>query len=507
MRIPGRRGGDKRPGMKSKHPRRRSRMPALRVLLLSPFVLLCVTPVRSIAGALAPAPTTRPFPINRFVWSRHAQQDKRGYYSEPLGLCDDFPEDSRTQARLDRDFAVIRDAGAKVFRVGISWQDTEEQPGRYDWSFWDKLVDAAQTNHVELIPYVCYTPWWAASSRDHFWTQPPSDDSLFADFMRTIAARYRNRVHSWELWNEPDNPDFWQGSAEQYAGLVKAGAEAVRQADPSAVVVLGGMSGNPNFLQTLISRYGLGDYVDVINFHAYFETWNYYRLEHIPDYIEHMQDAAGGADCPQDLWLAEFGYSNLPGASGAGISDFPYQHTPAFQAVALLRSQFLALSTGKLSLSAWYRINDLMPTTGVIGDKNNRYLGVVDVEGNKKPAFFALRFYNQLFDQPARCIDNLVTIHTKANSDAVAHVFELADYTLVAAAWLRSALPGDLPPGAAADTRREEISISLPRGTSGHMAVYDATGRVVQSPARYSDGMIRNMTLTGPSIFIARIGK
>lgn len=469
--------------------------------------LIIVLALLTIAAAGAPAAAQRPLPLNRFVWSRHAQQDLHGYYEEPLGLCDDFPVDSRTDQRLDRDFAVIRDAHVKLFRVGISWQDTEDHPGEYDWSFWDRLVDESQKNHVELIPYVCYTPWWAASSRHNFWTQPPSDDKPFADFMRTIAARYKGRVHSWELWNEPDNSDFWAGTAEQFADMVKAGALAVRQADPSAVVVLGGMSGQPDFLQTLIGQYHVGDYVDVINFHEYFETWNYYRLEHIPGYIRQMREAAGGSDTPLDLWLAEFGYSDLPGASGGGISDFTYQHTPEFQAVALLRSQFLALSSGALSLSAWYRINDLPAEVGVIGDENNRYLGVVNVDGTKKPAFFALRLYNQLVDQPARCIDDLVTIHRPANFQSMAHVFELKNRTLIVAAWLRSAQPGDLPDSATTDTRREEISITLPAGAAGRVVAYDPTGTQIKTDAALSNSTLSHIVLTGPSIFLAQIAR
>ncbi|HEX5323580.1 MAG TPA: hypothetical protein VFW40_07325, partial [Capsulimonadaceae bacterium] len=71
-----------------------------------------------------------PAPINRFLWSRHAQQDAQGYYYQPAGLCEDYPQSTRTQERLDKDFAVIRAAGASLLRVGISWRDVEYERGK-----------------------------------------------------------------------------------------------------------------------------------------------------------------------------------------------------------------------------------------------------------------------------------------------------------------------------------------------------------------------------------------
>src|SRR2546423_9404055 len=86
------------------------------------------------------------------------------------------------------------------------------------------LVESAVKRHIILIPYVCYTPAWAASKPENYWRQPPKDPRLFGDFMERISARYRGRVRSWELWNEPNITPFWQGTVNQYAELVKAGA-------------------------------------------------------------------------------------------------------------------------------------------------------------------------------------------------------------------------------------------------------------------------------------------
>ena len=58
------------------------------------------------------------------------------------------------------------------------------------------------------------------------------------------AARERGRSPPGEIWNEPDEKDFWHGQvgAAQYALLLTAAHTAVHDADPSALVLAGGAS-------------------------------------------------------------------------------------------------------------------------------------------------------------------------------------------------------------------------------------------------------------------------
>ena len=54
-------------------------------------------------------------------------------------------------------------------------------------------------------------------------TMPPLRGTEFTELMALLAGRFRARVGSWEIWNEPDNADFWLGSASDYAALLMAG--------------------------------------------------------------------------------------------------------------------------------------------------------------------------------------------------------------------------------------------------------------------------------------------
>src|SRR4051812_11290387 len=79
----------------------------------------------------------------------------------PIGLCEDYPEESRSLETVRRDMKLLREAGVRLLRVSIGWDGLEPQEGRYDWAFWDAFVDlAVRQNGVRLIPYVAYTPRW-----------------------------------------------------------------------------------------------------------------------------------------------------------------------------------------------------------------------------------------------------------------------------------------------------------------------------------------------------------
>ena len=107
-----------------------------------------------------------------------------------------------------------------------------------------------------------------------------------------LVNRYKDRIHTWELWNEPDNRDYWTGTPGQYAALLREGAAAVRAADPSAKVVLGGLAWNLDFLRELFEDYDAQRDVDIINLHNYAETWFAKPIESISDYLDAASDIA-----------------------------------------------------------------------------------------------------------------------------------------------------------------------------------------------------------------------
>jgi polysaccharide biosynthesis protein PslG len=445
------------------------------------------------------------------VPSRQRDTTADGFYLQPAGIADDYPEESRPAEKMRRDLAVVRELPARYLRFGIGWDSVEARPGEYDWSEWDALFALLRHAGVTPLPYVCYTPGWLyPQDEKDYWRRPP-DPVRFASFVAAVVARYRGQAPSWELWNEPDNDYYWLGTVDQFAAIVEHGARAVRDADSHAKVVLGGMSrGRSPFLEALLANPAVVRAIDVVNLHGYLETWDPGRAEEYPQRIDAAAQLIHETAPRADLWLAEFGYSDWrrpdgrPSESSYAVHD--YEHAETFQAVALLRAHLLALSTQQLSLTTWYRIDDLPAGEQVIGDDNNKHLGIVAPDGRLKPAFHALQLYERLFSEPLRLADARVQV--RAGPDTVAHVFESSSGAFLVAAWLRSSTlsPGADPGGRSADARVETISLRLPIASGANLEVFDpvttqpiATGAVLDGP------LLARVTLRGASLFLARI--
>jgi hypothetical protein len=113
-----------------------------------------------------------------------------GYRTLATALEDDY-FDGRTAeeyARVSRHLRAARKLGAKYFRCAFSWNGIEPEQGKFQWRFWDHVVREAERNHIRLIPYVAYTPEWAARSSQEFWRQPPKSPQLYAEVLRAVVA-------------------------------------------------------------------------------------------------------------------------------------------------------------------------------------------------------------------------------------------------------------------------------------------------------------------------------
>jgi hypothetical protein len=394
-------------------------------------------------------------------------QTQKPFTTMSVGVGEDYPYQSWSVEIFRRDMTVMDRANVKILRVALAWDRIEPSPGKYDWHFWDAAIAEAQSHGVELLPYICYTPKWNALTPDNYWRQPPKDIAAFANFVSIAANRYRGKVHSWELWNEPDNGDYWSGSVAQYAQLVRAGSAAVRQADPSARVVLGGISWNIAFLRQLLRDEHIGNCVDVINIHSYYETWIPDSLERLTDYVGRVRDLIHDYGQSQKIWVAEIGYSDFRNAddiAGADKSRFAYEHTPAYQAEDLFRALTLLRSTESVELATWYRINDLPASTCVIGDANNRHLGLVTDSGADKPALHALSDFVRLLTGRLRSADDRVWVTRLASSDLQLHCFQFPSGDILAVLWLKTDVPG--LPFYSQDLRHETIELATAIKTS-----------------------------------------
>lgn len=463
------------------------------------------------------------------VVSAHAQERKALYpqllrpagtalYHTVIGLCEDYPEETTTLEIIRNDMELLKRSGIKLLRISFGWDAIEAEKDTYDWLFWDDYVKIAVEEYgITLIPYVCYTPAWnSPGDSTNFWNQAPKDQSEFGQFMFDLVTRYKPWIKSWELWNEPDIKEYWSGTVQDYGRLAKIGSEAVRRADPEAIVVLGGLAHNTNFTRTLFRDLGISPYVDVVNVHNYNETWSGTPNEEVIGYVNTIADIIQRYGNGQSIWMAEIGYSTFRRngrVSDSYTATYRYEHTPAYQAVHLVRTLTMLLSTEKLAAIAWYEIKDLTSHEDVIGDDNNRHLGVATLHHEAKPAEKALAFFNKLFSVKVQSIDRSALVTRTAGSHSQVHAFRTENGDVIVAGWLKTAIRGSATgnnAGDASDTRSEMIEVKFPFRLNGKATLYDELGNEREFTSverRGNETVLKAWNLRGGEVALIKIAK
>ncbi len=458
---------------------------------------------------------------SNLIYDQLEKPENAAFYHVPVGLCEDYPEETTTMQIIKNDFEFLNKHNINLLRISFGWDAIETEKGKFEWLFWDDFVKMAVDDYgITLVPYICYTPQWisrGANDTLFFWNYPPKDFNEFGVFMTRLVNRYKDRIKTWELWNEPDIEIYWQGSVKEFAEFIKVGADAVKKADPSSKVVLGGLAYDPNFLLQLFRDNGLSPYIDIVNCHNYYETWHRHSIESITEYINEITDIIWRYGNKQSLWMAEVGYSTF--RKGARVSEsfsayYDYEHTPEYQAVELFKTLTLAVSTEKLSAITWYELKDLPPSEGVIGDNdNNRFLGVAYPDWKDKPAAKSLEFFNSLFSSAYKSIDDKVTLDAPIGSDSRAHAFQTENGDVIVVAWLQTSVPGrqsEDKSGMVKDTRTEKIDIVLPVELNGNISLYDELGNESSFSSKMNEAgqtTLNDINLKGGKIVILKIRK
>jgi len=451
------------------------------------------------------------------IYDQLLRPPKTALYHVPVGTCEDYPEETTTPELIHNDMEMLKRAHINLLRISFGWDGIEEVAGKYDWLFWDDYVRTAVDDYgITLVPYICYTPRWnSTGDSTNYWNHTPKDYEAFGRFVYALVSRYKDRIKSWELWNEPDIREYWSGTAGDLARLTKIGAEAVKRADPNAIVVLAGLAGHVDFTKALFRDYGISKYVDVVNCHSYYETWNGDPLETVVPYVNTLYDIVQRYGNHQSLWMAEVGYSTFRKPDGY-VSDsytctYDYEHTPAFQAIALWRTLTLLLSTNKMAAITWYELKDLPPGENVIGDVNNRNLGVDYVGWKPKPAEGALKFFNAFFSSKSICIDDQVRVTRLLGSESEVHVFRMEDGSVAVVGWLKTEVRGktfEQTPGSLKDTRVENIDLTIPgaKGTTATRYDVEGTSSPYTGISKAGDAVrLPALRLAGGSIVIVKI--
>lgn len=93
---------------------------------------------------------------------------------------------SRHLERLDADLADVAGLGVKVWRYGMPWRLTEPEPGVYDWTLWDRALEACRRHGLDPVIDLCHfgLPDHHGGFCDTTWVDG------FARYVDAFLARY-----------------------------------------------------------------------------------------------------------------------------------------------------------------------------------------------------------------------------------------------------------------------------------------------------------------------------
>jgi hypothetical protein len=288
----------------------------------------------------------------------------------------------------------MAEARVKSVRVDVAWDSL--QPRRGGRSAWhvglvDRCVNLARARGMSVLGTLWRTPAWANGGRGA--TSPPSRSGDFARFARWAARHFRGRIDAWEIWNEPDDKGFFNGSTRRYVKLLRAAYPAIKAGDPSALVVTGGVVHNNDRWLAAAYRAGARRYFDVVATHPYQgmgdaapETvdsgGNWWLMTHVQAVHELMARRGDGS---KPIWFTEFGWSvhdnssELPAWRRGVTSEVQAQYL--VRAIALVRARYPYV--GRMY---WYKERALGAD-----DFHQAGYGLLKTDLTPRPAYWALK--------------------------------------------------------------------------------------------------------------------
>jgi hypothetical protein len=276
-------------------------------------------------------------------------------------------------------------------QIGVSW--TREEISWASWGhnerndFYDERIGMLADGGIRIIGMLLTTPssYRTQACKDYardnglpkYWCAP-TDPQAFATWAAQVVERYDGdgvddapgspRVDAWEIWNEPDQDGTWlpQADPAAYAALLRAAYDTIKAADPTALVLNGGVM--------TFDSIGVGGFMDQVVAHAGWDSFDVLSLhpwliDHPPDspdlinprerfdvtipgriaMARHWVEQHGGG---KPIWITEVGWSTC------GESCEPqFAKSESQQASYMVRTFVLAAAAGVEHVS-YFQLED-----------------------------------------------------------------------------------------------------------------------------------------------------
>ncbi|NBD24296.1 GH39 family glycosyl hydrolase [Paenibacillus glycinis] len=338
-------------------------------------------------------------------------------------------------------FRYLRFHGLLDDDMGVYREDKHGNP-IFGWQYvdavYDFILDAGLRPFVEFgfMPEAL-----ASGDRTVFWegsnVTPPNDYGKWERLIREVALHFTDRygaeeVRQWyfEVWNEPDQRNlFFTGDRDEYFKLYEATARAVRSVGPDYRVGGPATAGANGWLAGLIGYcHARGVPLDFVSTHAYSCAPGESDAEERPPYANPDGAVPTPVWSPGTGWPQGNMYYKPDGVAGealrakAEVEESPMPELPlyftefgltyhywdplrdSYHAASYLLSRLSSVQ-GLASAMSYCEISDVFEEDGPPTGHFHGGFGLMNLQGIRKPAYFAYKYLNQLGDTALACDD------------------------------------------------------------------------------------------------------
>ncbi len=282
----------------------------------------------------------------------------------------------------DSRYANALGLGAGWNRWPIYWDQVEPELGEFQWANYDRLVTNDVRFGLKINAILMGRPAFAQDGERIVGlnepifsdgTDSPRDDKTlnpdnpWVNYVQATVERYmpggtmaqaedwddEQGIRVWEIWNEPDYPAFWGASIRDYARLLKISYIVIKQTDPDAQVMFGGLLYNTgdNWLARVLAvlqqdpqREEFNWYMDLVGVHGYGYPWRSGWL------VLYVRQTLRAYELERPIWLNESGvpiWDDYPGPTWAtSPNERVMRATQEQQAAFFIQSSAYAWAEG-----------------------------------------------------------------------------------------------------------------------------------------------------------------
>lgn len=268
-----------------------------------------------------------------------------------------------TSARFDVKLGVLpepKNITLEAFKAALGKKGgvADINSRHWNWERMDRSIALAREHGMEIVSIFNYCPAWLAYNGDIH--APPRDWEVWENLIAQIARRYAGKVDFWEIWNEPNGPEYLkvggtpyppgkEGMLAAYLDLcrhtlaaLKASGVKVRVGGPTLATHNSG-----DFMDRFLRHTEIVRQLDFISDHVYFHVALPNRC--LPPQIEALQKKHGVETLP--LFITEWN-------ARSGVMEKPHELKNSPAAVGWLGKAFVLLLQWGVDGANFYRLGE-----------------------------------------------------------------------------------------------------------------------------------------------------